>query len=1613
MHRMTVWVLGGMMVLALTVRVGISMTSAPLSGSSLFAQSGVASSTAMVADPKPAPQVDIEVTLDPPLSVQRNGDDAIDMTVMMRTANLWPVTAQNVRVIVPIPPEVSFVSSSIPGCTQEGDIVSCVFPTIAGNQTMFAALTYRLPAIQGSCVGQQIQFRAFGWNNQLDVDNGNNNALATTTVGCPATPVADLMMYKNGPTSVNRGGTVEYGIYVRNNGPATAEDVITTDIFPPGLTFLDAQSDGRCDQIDNTVVCRINSLASGQNTTPLKIVYQLAEDFACGPFALATWVKGSLPDNDATNDTGAHQVTVNCASSSSVASQGNFDVSVDLAGPTSINRGSTFTLIANVRNAGPYATEGLEATLKNEWEDWRGLTFIPSQSDPRCTAVPSGELFKCDMTSLPVGGSTTLRLTFQSSQQLPCGSTRFVIDVDRTGDYDDFYLENNYAGIVVPVTCVSSSTPTSFASAPANSGDIEVLGSVSPVYVNGNGTAVFTFTARNKGPGRTYVQLDNFGQGGVSFDSLSDSRCQYVNGIVSCTLGWIDPGQEMSFSLTGRVTLPCGQSFSVDFSTKALPLDPYQPNNSGGAYGSVVCGSSSAGMSNSSISMYTEWSMSSSRISSSTSSRPVASAGADLELTGTGPAAVSRGQSFTHVLTMKNYGPETAKYNAVYDPMGNGFTFNPTDSDPRCAMEGGNVKCVPGDIAPGASETFVVSINTSATQTCNGVYGINPALYSYTPDPFSTNNRLRIDTKVVCGAVSAQSSVTIPPFSAGSSVSRQSSSISMYTDWSMSSRPVSSISSSTPSSASNLYDVEIRAVTAPTAVKGEPTTLDLVVRNAGPGTAYVMVSVIAPFGSIGTLVPEQTDSRCARLEGSTATVCSLGYMTAGQETTARLGMKLQLPCDQSINVQVHSNSLPFDTNPQNNRLLAPIKVICSSSSRSSVNPSSVSPNGQVDMMITSNIMNAKVAQGASIIHSFTVDNNGPDSASNVVVTEAIPSGFTYVDSESDPLCEQSGTSVRCPLGVVEPFSPVPVRIALRPGDTYPCGIVQNNVSVSASQQDRYAGSNTVVAQTKVLCQSAARINVAVQASEDMPSAVKGQKNVLLTRFFVLGDRDRDITFNGARFKADVGSVANAASYSLFVDMDYNGTAETGLKRGVTPSNGFVVFRDIPGDGQIVSAGRTMAMEVRADIAFSPQSDRLQLGFDTADPTYFIAQASDGSLTRTATNGNCPHEFCQINVTTATSRTVQITNAGNLFVTKDAEPVRSKQLLGGMLGDTVMRLNFRSPNEDVDVFHLQIATWDTTGVSLDRLELYKPGETSPFAIATVGDCGSESVLTTNPANGRSIRTFCANMSNRQLIVPTYAEMDVFVRPRLKTDESGAISGEALTFWVPSRAGAVKARGVTSTNQLTDNDNDNLGEGEVFIGVNTPASGVHIVGNENRSVLSKIILIYNAITFPYPEVIAYEFQEIGRYRIGTTNHNNTKNGVNKPVITDLLFSVTSSNIAFDPSTFRIAASSNYADRKNCSVVAGGGAGETLVECRGLSFTVDPTLDVSLQVSITGGNSSSWIRSSLTNFTNVATSFGPGAGQGRIRWEDKDTASTAFFWVDQTEPSASSPTYRYIQQ
>jgi uncharacterized repeat protein (TIGR01451 family) len=1263
------------------------------------------------------------------------------------------------------------------------------------------------------------------------------------------------------------------------------------------------------------------------------------------------------------------------------------DVSITLQESQSLTRpefepmNTQFAL--TVRNAGPAPATNVRVISPVP----TGALFKGVLSGP-CRYVGGENVVSCTFPSIQSGGSASVSIEYTIPHApVPCTQTLTLQQTAMAwSDMVDAQTANNQSLMTTKLLCATSSAASaSSASAVSSTSTLQADLSVfvtAPAARTVGQSITYNMNVSNNGPyPAPNVRASVVIPPGSRLDpAQSDPRCMDQNGTIVCTTDLIDVRAIANFPLTFQTSeqTPCG-TLRTSFTVSGYLADPVPTNNLQAVVTELACPAPVASSIPSSAVAVSSFSSAAAVVSSVAISRPTASAGADLEVAAAAPSEVMKGQKFTHTLTVKNNGPETAQYLAVYDPMGNGFSFDPSASDTRCVMEGGNVKCVPAAMAPGASETFVISINTSASHTCNALYIIWPALHSYTPDPYTVNNRVKSDIKIICGAPSSMPTSAAFPSS---------------------SSPVTSATSAMYSSTAQVFassaaatDVVIYTAMPSTINLGDSITYNAQVWNNGPSIAK-NVRLIDAVPSGLEFVPAQSDTRCALQNG--AVTCSIPQLSVKGLDRFNLTFKtsVQMPCGVFRNTfTVQSDAV--DSYQANNQYPAATQVLCAAATTKAA------------VSLTNGTLQTNVGQGGTIIYNFTASNFGPDAASDVVVTQKISPGFSYLDAQSDERCDQNGSEVRCVLGTLAVKQQVLLGIALMVNSNVQCGVTyQNTISVSTTSQNQSYNA-PLSGYANVLCPSTARLSVAVQGAATDGAMVKNQKNVSLMRFVILGDPTSDTGLKTVRFVAAAGSLSNAQNYTLYADMDYNGTPETGIKRGVAPVNNTVSFNV----EQMIAKSKTMVFEVHADVVASPTSDALQMAFDTSTSDYITAfgatSGAGGALNRVSTNGVCPAGgSCQIFVAAVPGTKMRINPQGDLYVTKDTEFIRSKQLLGGVLGDSVLRMNFRAPNEDVEVTQLQISTWESVGASVDRLELTKPGDLSPFAIATTAACGTQNVLTTNPMNGKSIRTYCAVMQNRELIIPTWQETDVIVRPMMRNDDNGGISGEPLTFWLPSRAGTVQARGVGTQSMLITNDGDMMAEGEIFVGTNVAAPGAHVVGNLNQAVLSKIIIIYNNAPNP-GKVIVGQAQEIGRFGVGTSNSNNPRNGLNKPVITDVLFNVLSSGIGMNTSTFKVVASTNPSTRKDCSVI-GTTAGETLVSCRGLSFTVDPMIDLSLQVDVTSGGGSSWVQASLKSFTEPVTTFGSSSGQSRIRWEDKDAFSTAFFWIDQAEPTVNSSRY-----
>lgn len=445
-----------------------------------------------------------------------------------------------------------------------------------------------------------------------------------------------------------------------------------------------------------------------------------------------------------------------------------------------------------------------------------------------------------------------------------------------------------------------------------------------------------------------------------------------------------------------------------------------------------------------------------------------------------------------------------------------------------------------------------------------------------------------------------------------------------------------------------------------------------------------------------------------------------------------------------------------------------------------------------------------------------------------------------------------------------------------------------------------------------------QLNVAVKSIGTFDTAVKNEDDILLLRFEARADGE-DLLFNNVSFVAEVGSLLNVQDATLWFDSDNNGLVDTIAQPGVSVVGGQFRFDNIIGGGILIPNEETVLMELHADVASSLTTNTLRVGM--VPGSIEVEEADNGSSLAPS----------QIVVTTVPSKTWTLVNQGDLFVTLDSTPVRSRQLLGGVLSETAFRLQFRAQNEDVDITDLQFTTRGSMGSSIDRIELFKDGMTTAFATATISGCGSDQVPTMD--NGVRVQTFCMNTENGQLVIPDGVNLDVLARLRMKSDEQGALSGESFQLFLGAAAvsdnstgqGAVRARGRQSSSNLAANDGDALAEGEVFIGTDTAAPNREIVSNRHTVVLSKFTNFTNANPDADNTNVPTGISPFAQFKITTATHANTLYGLNRAALDSFVIYVNATNVSMDASAFKLY---NKADSSTkVSVVAESLAGVPL--------------------------------------------------------------------------------------
>jgi uncharacterized repeat protein (TIGR01451 family) len=118
----------------------------------------------------------------------------------------------------------------------------------------------------------------------------------------------------------------------------------------------------------------------------------------------------------------------------------------------------------------------------------------------------------------------------------------------------------------------------------------------------------------------------------------------------------------------------------------------------------------------------------------------------------------------------------------------------------------------------------------------------------------------------------------------------------------------------------------------------------------------------------------------------------------------------------------------------------------------------------IDLSITKTDRPDPVFVGAQLTYTLTVRNAGPDTATNVHVTDALPMATTFVSVRTSQGTCTSGSVVRCSLGTIASGGSVIVTIVVRPTEP---GALINTATVVGNEPESRTNNNRASTPTLV------------------------------------------------------------------------------------------------------------------------------------------------------------------------------------------------------------------------------------------------------------------------------------------------------------------------------------------------------------------------------------------------------------------------------------------------------------------------------------------------------------------------------------------------------------------
>ena len=286
---------------------------------------------------------------------------------------------------------------------------------------------------------------------------------------------------------------------------------------------------------------------------------------------------------------------------------------------------------------------------------------------------------------------------------------------------------------------------------------------------------------------------------------------------------------------------------------------------------------------------------------------------------------------------------------------------------------------------------------------------------------------------------------------------------------------VATVSSSTPDpdqsnnqaqgsiSVMAVADLTIDKTGPATATAGTDITYVITIENEGPSTAEgVVVEDNLPLGVTILSVVGSNGATCnAGVPGNPLlpTRCSFGNLASGDVRTMTINVHIGPDFRGPLHNDARVSSSTFDDDLENNLDTVATDV-----------------EGSADVSIVKEDSPDPVIAGNNLTYTLHVTNGGPSTADDVVVTDEIPDGTTYVegvDLNGQEVCAfVQPNIVSCDLGTLDPGEVVTLYITVFVDPSLPSGtVLTNEASVSSTTFDPDLSDNSTSETTNVVTQA--------------------------------------------------------------------------------------------------------------------------------------------------------------------------------------------------------------------------------------------------------------------------------------------------------------------------------------------------------------------------------------------------------------------------------------------------------------------------------------------------------------------------------------------------------------